>query len=175
MRNTIIINLFAGPGSGKSTGAAYIFSKLKMLGIETELVTEFAKDLVWEENSVAIGCSPYVFGNQLFRIEKCLGKVDVVITDSPILLSTIYDSTGSKYFQPLVLDLFSKFQNRSYFIKRVKKYNPNGRLHTETEANQKSEEILSLLENNMISYKTVVGDIEGYEIIIEDILKEIGR
>jgi hypothetical protein len=27
----------------------------------------------------------------------------------------------------------------------------------------------------MISYKTVVGDIEGYEIIIEDILKEIGR
>lgn len=29
MRNTIIINLFAGPGSGKSTGAAYIFFKIK--------------------------------------------------------------------------------------------------------------------------------------------------
>ena len=29
-KKTIVVNLFAGPGSGKSTGAAYIFSKLKI-------------------------------------------------------------------------------------------------------------------------------------------------
>lgn len=29
MKNTLIVNLYAGPGAGKSTGAAYIFAKLK--------------------------------------------------------------------------------------------------------------------------------------------------
>ena len=46
----LVINLFGVPGSGKSTGAAYIFSRLKMAGINAELITEFAKDKVWEGN-----------------------------------------------------------------------------------------------------------------------------
>ena len=50
MKKSIVVNLFAGPGAGKSTGATYIFSKLKMLGIDAEYVSEFAKDKVWEEN-----------------------------------------------------------------------------------------------------------------------------
>ena len=33
-KNTIIVNLFAGPGAGKSTGAAYVFAKLKLAGID---------------------------------------------------------------------------------------------------------------------------------------------
>ena len=40
----IIVNLFGVPGAGKSTGAAYIFSQLKMKGINAELITEFAKE-----------------------------------------------------------------------------------------------------------------------------------
>ena len=44
----LVVNLFGAPGAGKSTGAAYIFSQLKMAGINAELVTEFAKDKVWE-------------------------------------------------------------------------------------------------------------------------------
>lgn len=53
MKNTLIVNLYGGPGTGKSTGAAYIFSKLKMDGIDAEYVTEFAKDKVWEGSQEA--------------------------------------------------------------------------------------------------------------------------
>lgn len=42
----LVVNMFGAPGAGKSTGAAYIFSKLKMAGVNAELVTEFAKDKV---------------------------------------------------------------------------------------------------------------------------------
>ena len=52
----VVINLFGGPGCGKSTAASYIFSKLKMLGINAELATEFAKDKTWEGNMKAITC-----------------------------------------------------------------------------------------------------------------------
>lgn len=54
MKTPIVINLFGGPGSGKSTGAAYIFSQLKMKGINCELITEYAKDKTWEKNFVAL-------------------------------------------------------------------------------------------------------------------------
>lgn len=54
MRKPIVVSLYAGPGAGKSTLAAYTFSKLKMLGVNCELVTEFAKDKVWEKNNTAL-------------------------------------------------------------------------------------------------------------------------
>ena len=49
-KKPICICLYASPSSGKSTMAANVFSKLKMLGINCELVTEFAKDLVWDNS-----------------------------------------------------------------------------------------------------------------------------
>ncbi len=39
--------MFGGPGTGKSTSAAGLFFKMKLAQMEVELVTEYAKDLVW--------------------------------------------------------------------------------------------------------------------------------
>ena len=88
----ILINLFGAPGAGKSSGAAYIFSKLKMNGINTELVTEFAKDKVWENNNEVFKNQAYIFGKQYFKISRVADKVDVIVTDSPLLLSAFYNN-----------------------------------------------------------------------------------
>ena len=61
-KKTLVVNLFGAPGSGKSTAAAYIFALLKMAGINAELVTEFAKDKVWEEAKAAFENQQYLFG-----------------------------------------------------------------------------------------------------------------
>ena len=80
---TLVVNLFGTPGVGKSTGAAYIFSELKMRGINAELVTEFAKDKVWENNDEVFKNQAYIFGKQSYKMSRCRDKVDVIITDSP--------------------------------------------------------------------------------------------
>lgn len=80
---TLVVNLFGTPGAGKSTGAAYIFSELKMRGINAELVTEFAKDKVWENNDEVFKNQAYIFGKQSYKMSRCRDKVDVIITDSP--------------------------------------------------------------------------------------------
>ena len=49
MKNTLVVNLFGGPGCGKSTLMAGIFHQLKLKGYDCEMVTEFMKDLVWEK------------------------------------------------------------------------------------------------------------------------------
>jgi hypothetical protein len=84
---TTIVNLFGGPGTGKSTNAALSFGKLKVRGITAEYISEFAKDLVWEERHHALGYQPYLSAKQIYRIQRVIGKVPVIITDSPILLS----------------------------------------------------------------------------------------
>lgn len=92
MRKPIVVSLYAGPGAGKSTLAAYTFSKLKMLGVNCELVTEFAKDKVWEKNNTALDNQIYIFAKQQYRIARCADKVDVIVTDSPLFLSAFYNS-----------------------------------------------------------------------------------
>ena len=89
----LLINLYGAPGAGKSTGAAYIFTRLKMEGVNAELVTEFAKDKVWEESKAVFDNQAYIFGKQYFRISRLQDKVDVVVTDSPIILSCYYGRT----------------------------------------------------------------------------------
>ncbi len=44
---TFVINLIAGPGSGKSVFAAHLFIKLKLLNYTTEYVPEIAKQFTW--------------------------------------------------------------------------------------------------------------------------------
>ncbi len=153
----LIINLFGAPGAGKSTGAAYIFSKLKMLGVNAELVTEFAKDKVWENNTEVLSNQTYVFGKQHFRISRCADKVDVIVTDSPLLLSALYNKSNllGDDFNNLVAKIFKSYDSINYFIKRDKPYNSTGRLHTEEESNELANALIGLITSLLLGYSVV--------------------
>lgn len=175
----LIINIFGGPGAGKSTGAAYVFSKLKMLGINVELVTEAAKDLTWEEAFNNLKDQIYVFGKQQHRIFRCADKVDVIITDSPIFLSTIYNNDymiGDSLYH-LVMDVIDKYDNYNVLLQRVKPYNPAGRTQTAEESDNISTKVEQALIDSNQEYELVNGDINGYEYIfrkVVSILKDRG-
>lgn len=47
---TLVVNLFGGPGTGKSTLSANIFARLKMDGVDVEMAPEYVKEVVWEES-----------------------------------------------------------------------------------------------------------------------------
>lgn len=169
----ILVNLFGSPGTGKSTGAAYIFSQLKMRGINAELVTEFAKDKVWEESKAVFNNQAYIFGKQYFRISRCADKVDVVITDSPLLLSVIYnnDPVLGEDFNNVVRKVMNSYDCKNYFLVRTKAYNPIGRFQTEEESDKIADEIHDLLDRENLNYTTTTGDIAGYDVIVDDILR----
>lgn len=168
----ILVNLFGAPGAGKSTGAAYIFSQLKMRGVNAELVTEFAKDKVWEESKAVFNNQAYIFGKQYFRISRCADKVDVVITDSPLLLSLIYnnDPVLGEEFNAVVRRVMNSYNCMNYYLTRTKKYNPVGRFQTEEESNEIADEIHQMLVNENLLFNETTGDIEGYDHIVTDIL-----
>ena len=173
----ILINLFGGPGCGKSTAASYIFAKLKMLGINVELASEFAKDKTWEGNMKAITCQPYIIGNQIYRIDRCKDDVDVIVTDSPIILAIFYnqDKCIEPYFSDMLVHKHHEYNNLNFMLERTKSYNPKGRNQTEDEAKCIDMAIRSLLNDRNIDFETFEGNLNGYEKIIGRILAYLDK
>ncbi len=170
---TKVINLFGGPGVSKSTMATGVFSLLKMHDVNCEYVSEFAKDLVWESNEKLINTDPlYIFSTQYLRQRKLQNKVDIMITDSPLLMTLAY--YRDPIFSDIVINTFNRYDNYNYFLERKKKYHTAGRLHTEKEAIQKDKEIKDLLKEFDVEYKRVPGNFEGLNMVALDILTDLG-
>jgi len=175
---TLVVNFFGGPGSGKSTVCADMFSRLKWAGINCEIASEFAKDLVWEEAYKTFDDQLYVFANQYHRIYRLKDKVEIILTDSPLLFGIIYDNIYSVAYQHLVFECFYKFTNLNLFLERKDVYQPEGRMQKESEAKKIDDDIKKLLDANAIffhSEKAVEENMNNvYKIILEtykDLLK----
>ena len=177
VKKPIIINLFGAPGAGKSTTAAGIFFELKTAGINCELIREYAKDKVWEKNETVFGHQDYIFGKQRYRQDVPASQVDVVVTDSPILLSALYNRDGvlGKDFNDLVMKVFNEQDNMNYFINRVKPYNPAGRHQDEAGAKAVDVELKTLLDLYNVSCEEVNGDRGGLYTIVNDIFVKLGQ
>ena len=96
--------------------------------------------------------------------------VDLVITDSPLLFSIIYDKTCNEKFRDLVLDQFNQFENINYFITRGNTYNPKGRMQTLEESINLDCRIASLLDSNNIPFN-FVNKMDAVDIICGNTLK----
>lgn len=167
--NTLVVNFCGGPCSGKSSMAANVFAHLKWQDINCELVQEYAKDLVWEHRHKTFENQIYMFGKQHHRIYRVVGQVDVIVTDSPILLTPIYDLEKRNTLKNLVLEEFNKVHNLNIFLKRKKKYQPKGRNQNEEQAKEKDLEIKTFLEENKIRYSEIDGTMKSVDSIINTI------
>ncbi|WKY48942.1 AAA family ATPase [Eubacteriaceae bacterium ES3] len=171
-RNTVIINLFGAPCAGKSTSAAYLFSRFKQDGYRCELVTEYAKDLVYENNTVALADQLYIFGNQHFRIFRLMGKVDIIITDSPIENSIYYNTNSfiAESLENLIRDVATQYQSIGVFLhlNSVDDYDPSDRLQSKEEA-LKMEHLLLEKSRPFIDFesnKYILGADLGYKKLL---------
>lgn len=82
----IAVNFYGGPGTGKSTMAAAVFAELKSRGVNCELVTEYAKKKVWEEAYKVFEYQFYVCAKQAYHMFVVSKHVDIMVTDSPIIM-----------------------------------------------------------------------------------------
>jgi deoxyadenosine/deoxycytidine kinase len=178
---TKIINLFGGPGIGKSSIAAGLTYKLKKQHITCDNPYEFPKLLAWDENHSAIRDQLFVLANQHRGIVKSYGKVDYIILDSPILLSLTYKSfyKSNEYpatlygesFDNMVLDIYNRYDNINIVLKRSEgKHNNSERYQNLEESIQLDTVIENSLKNNDLPYHTVNVDGKTVKNILKLIL-----
>ena len=157
---TKVINLYGGPCSGKSTQAAGLFYTMKQQGYNVELVNEFAKEVVWEGNVPMLKDQLWVLAHQHRKLVRLAGKVDYIITDSPVLLSiayrTMYD--GPMYtdlIDQLALECYSMYDNLDVFLNRPLEFIDHGRAQNEHTSEQIDQHILQILDQHGIDYYQV--------------------
>lgn len=174
---TIVVNLYGAPGAGKSTTRAGVFHRLKLYGVNCEEVTEYAKDLTWEGRDYALSNQVYVFAKQLKRMDMLMGKVDAVITDSPLLLSCYYGSLCDlpTSFFGMVRDFVNRQTSMDYFIRRVKPYSPIGRNQEEWESDEIGEELEAALDDHGVRPTFLDGDEQAAPRIAMDVLARLQR
>jgi len=177
---TVVINLFGGSGLGKSTTAALIFGEMKLMGEHCELVREYVKEWAWQGRKITPSDQMTIFENQLAREKMYYGKLDYVVTDSPLLLGPIYQ----KYYtgeDTIAKDVFNEIQNAekegviyvNFLLKRNKAFDPRGRYETEEQAKEVDAYVEKYLKDHSIPFHTVVStDRDRVNDILDIVIEE---
>lgn len=172
---TLIVNLFAGPGAGKSTMMAEVYAGLKRAGVDAEMAPEFARELVRSGRLPELGVQPFVFGEQLRRLQRLVNdRVECVVTDSPLLLSLVYN-VGYK-MEDVVWTCHHGFRNMNVFVVRGERpYRPEGRTQTEGEARGLDVEIAAITAMARSYVVRVASNPAGAQHVVGEALREVLR
>lgn len=181
VKKTTVINLFGGPGIGKSTLAAALFATMKEQNVNCELVREYVKLWAWQDRKIKHVDQIYVVGKQAQAESILYGKVDYVITDCPVFLPAVYQKL---YYQGdyiaqaargVMMDA-STHHNviyKSYVLSRGTNFDTEGRYHSKEESIKIDKEIPLMLTSYYLSHKLLL--LADTKTLVNKILKDLGE
>ena len=168
-KKPLVINLIGGPGCGKSTAASGLFYALKKLQVNAELSLEWVKNKVYEESFHCMDDQIYIFAEQHHKLFVLQDKVDVVVTDCPLLNSLVYGERRDS-FDAMVMDLFNEFNNLNIVIRRKQKYVTDGRIETAEEAMNIDDKYIEIMKKNNIPYLEI-DNVDACDFIVKYLIE----
>lgn len=170
-----VVNLMGAPGAGKSILSYDLCSLLRKQYHRAELVTEAAKDHIYDGKRSEELDPLEVLAEQNRRVKRLVGKTDLIVTDSPLYLSAFYANKFgyNKSFEQYVIDLANSYPSINFFVKRNHTYDPAGRSQNEEESNEIHSELISFLDSYDIKYHAVLAG-DGLAKTVATILKGEG-
>lgn len=159
---TVLINAYAGAGAGKTTSCMDICAGLKKAGYSAEYIQEYAKELVYDGSNLLDGTAEHqyeILKEQLRRQDRFIGKVDFIVTDSPILLNRMYNKELTPEYSDMLKQLQDQYEtagakNFNFFVNRDMNpdhYEKEGRLQTFEESKKIDQEVKDMLKES-VSY-----------------------
>jgi len=176
------VNLFSGPGCGKSTTAARLFSDLKRrwgdkTDPQVELVMEYIKEWAWLKRIPRSWDQFYIFAQQLKREDVVLRHNHTnVITDSPVWMQLAYMKRGNAPFYKACQLAASEFDKGTdsfnIVLKRSVPYQSEGRYETSEQAVEMDNLVRSTLADHGVSWQEY-DPVNDYDKLLGDVIKYI--
>lgn len=161
----LVVNLFGAPGAGKSTLALLVAGLLKTYhpDLTTECPDEIAKIAVYDEAHKVLSCQINVAGRQYWQVARCQGHADVVVTDSPILLSVVYGTETVPPMPPEFAVVCKHYHDLlpslSFYVERTHAFERRARIQNEEGAALLGEKIKTMLTRLAVPFRTVHSDL----------------
>jgi hypothetical protein len=169
---TLVVNLFGGPGTGKSTAMHGIMYGLKVLGARVECASEYAKDLVYDGSWDALRNQRAILEEQTARVRRFIGKVPLVINEAPIINGLVYTPDDERQdVKNTIRASWASFLNLNFLLTRAssRPYDAVGRYQTAAEALKVDAKIRTMLIAEGVDFQEFDAD-EAVERIV-DLLK----
>lgn len=146
--NKLVINIYGSPGAGKSTLAKNLKKYMREKRIDVGLISEFATELIENNQKERLKDQPYVTEGQMLNIAKVLKEHDIAISDSPIELGKFYcDPKDKKRTNELIKKCKNFYTSINFFLKLDKQakqdYTMESRVHTYAQSQKLQERMLA--------------------------------
>ena len=176
--NTLCVNLYGGPGTGKSVQQALIFARLKIWGVDAMMSMEAAKRYVYS-HSKEIATQEGLFGDQLRELELLNGQVEVIVCEAPLLFNIIYDKAYNNTididWHRSVASKYKSFNNMEFLFTRTHEYQQEGRYQDEDGARMVDDIIRNTLSDNNITPIEIAPFEENAITIARMVMKRLGK
>lgn len=172
-KKPFVVGFVGGPGVRKSTLAGAVWSLLKSQNVCTEMAREFVKDPVYDGNTDVLRDQWFIAGSQHMAQSRLYDKVEVIVTDSPLVLQYYYGKDMPESFHKGIADMLTETDNLYFYLERSAKYETSGRLQSYEEACAIDRQLEAILEDtvgNVITLKLKEGSagiIEAAEYCVE--------
>lgn len=198
MKKTLVVNLYGSSGSGKTTTSMLLTAAIKnadiaetfggpdMGDLTVELVREEAKRYAWAGTPITASLQQNIGATQVMLEQELLGKVDILVTDSPVLLSPFYEKLhlGTEVGLGMVRNHIDKCRTSGHdelniFLNRNKPFVSAGRYETEEQSDEVSVKMADYLTDVPMTFlameetKDRVGYILGIIKHVFDVRKEM--
>lgn len=171
------INLYAGPGSGKTTVCARLFADLKQRQVSVEQVTEYVKAWAYQRREIHPLDQIYLHGKQMEYEHRFLrAGVKNIITDSPCFQSVIYAHLYAPELVPGLVLLTKEYDKKyppvNLFIERGDKpYVTEGRYQSYEQA----KELDKIIFDKLVEYEQdpIAVPFSDYNTILNIVMSRI--
>lgn len=172
----ILFNVWAAPGSGKTTTATALYLAFKKAGYHTDLVGETARDVIYTQATCQLVDNQFLISGQQWERLKRLERygVEVAVCDSPLMQGLLY-AAHFPYFRQLkdILEVCdATYPTYDVFVHRAFPYKAAERIQTEEEAHALEPAIRDLAGKRGF-WKEIKGNDDGINELIQSALQEV--
>ena len=163
---TQVVNVIGGPGCDKSliTSAIIVFLKLREKTIE--VIPDFAKSLVWQQNFEVLKNQYFIAQRQFEMLSLLDGQVQYLVTECSLPQVLFYNENyldnicDIEKTRQQILEWYNQCNNINIFVERGdRKYIRTGRFQDEEQARTIDRGMRELLDREALPYTVLASDV----------------
>ncbi len=163
---TQVVNVIGGPGCDKSLITAAIIVFLKLREKTIEVIPDFAKSLVWQQNFEVLKNQYFIAQRQFEMLSLLDGQVQFLVTECSLPQVLFYNENyldnicDIEKTRKQILEWYNQCNNINIFVERGdRKYIRTGRFQDEEQARNVDRGMRELLDREALPYTVLPSDV----------------